>query len=341
MSYSEMTSRERVTATLKFQTPDRIPMDIWCLGATRIKYGKALEDLLAQHPTDFGGASCPLDRGYYGEYMKAGVYRDLWGSSWRMQIAGVTGEVFDPAIPDIETAGDFRPPYELLEQGWKEKRESIKERIAEQRKSGKFIRGGTVEPFQRMQWLRGPENLYCDIGLQEPGVFALKDIITDYYMRYLDYWLDLDIDFVGFTEDWGTQISLLISPKMWREMFRPVYKKLFDKIKSAGKFVFFHSDGYILDIYRELADLGADAVNSQVWCMGVEKAAQAGAGRFTFWGELDRQDTLPHGTPEDIYRAAETMKRLLRVNGGGLIGQGEIGYDVPLENAKAMLECWN
>jgi len=160
-------------------------------------------------------------------------------------------------------------------------------------------------------------------------------------MKYLDYWLDMDVDAVGFTEDWGTQISLLISPELWRAMFRPVYKKLFDKIKSAGKFVFFHTDGYILDIYPDLIELGADAINSQIWCMGVENVAEIGAGKVTFWGELDRQGFLPFGSPADVRAGAELMKKLLFVNGGGLIGQGEIGPDVPLENIKAMLSCWN
>ena len=336
-----VSGRERVSATLRFQDPGAIPLDIWCLGTAQLKYGDSLKKLLDGHETDFGRLRCPLDRGFFGEYGKVGYYKDLWGSTWKMLVAGITGEVVDPAVADIERATEFRPPYKQLEQGWLDDRQNIAENAKKLRNRGKFIIGGTVEVFQRMQWVRGSENLYCDLGLREPGVFALCEILTDYYMRYLDYWLDMDVDAIGFTEDWGTQISLLISPALWREMFRPVYKKLFDKIKSAGKFVFFHSDGYILDIMGDLAELGADAINSQVWCMGVEKVAAACAGKTTFWGELDRQYLLPFGTPDDIYRSAELMKKLLRVNGGGLIGQGEIGPDVPLENVRAMLECWN
>ena len=336
-----MTSKERVVATLRFDNPDRIPLDIWCLQSARLKYGEALQTLLDSYETDFRRVGCPLDRGYYGEYQKVGYYKDLWGSTWKMLVAGITGEVVEPAIADIENAANFTPPYNLLEKGWRDGKETIAEKIAQHRSSGKFVIGGTVEVFQRMQWVRGSENLYYDLGLKEPGVFTLCDILTDYYMRYLDYWLDMDIDAVCFTEDWGTQISLLISPTLWRQMFRTVYKKLFDKIKSAGKFVFFHSDGYILDILGDLAELGADAVNSQVWCMGVENVAAACAGKITFWGELDRQGFLPFGSPEDVHQGAELMKKLLRVNGGGLIGQGEIGPDVPLDNVRAMLECWN
>jgi len=335
-----MTSRERMIATLRFQNPDRLPLDIWCLGTAKIKYGGALESLLGEYETDIRRVGCSMDRGYYGEYNRTGLYTDMWGSTWKMLVAGITGEVVGPAIADISAAGDFRPPYARLEQSWIEGRQSVADAIRAHRENGKFVIGGTVEPFQRMQWVRGSENLYCDLGLREPGVFQLCGVLTDYYLRYLDYWLDMDIDAVSFTEDWGTQISLLISPALWREMFRPVYKKLFDKIKAAGKFVFFHSDGYILDIYADLIALGADAINSQVWCMGVENVAAVGAGKVTFWGELDRQGFLPFGTPGDVRRGAAKMKELLYA-GGGLIGQGEIGPDVPLENVRAMLDCWN
>ena len=336
-----MTSRERVISTLLFKHPDKIPIDIWCLESARIKHGIVLKNLLEKHETDFARVGCSLDRGYYGEYKKVGLYSDLWGSTWKMLVAGITGEVIKPAITDITKVENFRPPYKKLENDWLNDRKFISKKIDEHHRNGKFVIGGTIEVFQRMQWVRGSENLFCDLGLKEPGVFLLCDILTDYYSRYLDFWLETEIDAVGFTEDWGTQISLLISPSLWRSVFYPVYKKLFLKIKSANKFIFFHSDGYIIDIYPDLIELGANAINSQIWCMGVNKLAGIGAGRVTFWGELDRQGFLPRGTPQDIYNGANLMKNLLSINGGGLIGQGEIGPDVPLANIKAMLECWN
>ena len=68
--------------------------------------------------------------------------------------------------------------------------------------------------------------------------------------------------------------------------------------------------------------------------MGVEKVAERFAGKITFWGEISRQQTLPFGTPEDIYAAADTMKR-------HLFGQSEVGGDVSLENVEAVLTAWN
>jgi len=206
--------------------------------------------------------------------------------------------------------------------------------------SDKFILGGWINVFERMQFLRGTENLFIDLMMEEPEFFKLRDIVEDYYTAYLDLWLKTDVDGVIFADDWGTQRSLMISPESWRSLFKPVYQRLFSRAKQAGKFVFMHSDGYILDIYDEFIELGVDAINSQVWCMGLEKVAEKCNGRITNWGEICRQKILPNGTIDEVKEAIHQMKKYLWVN-GGLIGQFEAGHDMPLENIKVGLQNWN
>jgi uroporphyrinogen decarboxylase len=75
-----------------------------------------------------------------------------------------------------------------------------------------------------------------------------------------------------------------------------------------------------MDIYQDFIDMGVNAINSQLWCMGVENVADKFAGKITFWGEISRQNILPKGSPDDIRAAAEKMKKHLFINGGGLIG---------------------
>lgn len=166
-------------------------------------------------------------------------------------------------------------------------------------------------------------------------------LVMDFMRSYVDAWLSMDVDGIPFGDDWGTQISLLISPASWVKIFRPLYQELFDRIHAAGKKVFFHSDGYIFDLYPHFIEMGVDAINSQLWCMGVEKVAERFAGKITFWGEISRQTILPHSTPQDVREAAWTMIRLLHVNGGGLIGQSEMNWDVPLKNVEAFCQAWD
>jgi len=149
-----------------------------------------------------------------------------------------------------------------------------------------------------------------------------------------------DVDAVSFMDDWGSQHALLISPKMWEAYFKPLYKDYCDLARAHGKFVFMHSDGYILDIYEHLIEIGVDAINSQLFTMPIDEIGRRFKGRITFWGELDRQYILPFGTPEDVRAGVERIKRALWDGRGGVIGQAEFNQGYPLENIRAFFEAW-
>lgn len=336
-----MNSRERVMAALEFRKPDRIPLDVWILPAARYEYGERLEQVLELRERDIVSVAGPLDMGYDGRYYEIGSFVDPWGSGWHNIQRGIIGEVKEPVFKEYDDVESYCPPIEQFLHEWEEDKDKIEALITGYREQGRFIMGGWISLFERMQYLRGTEDLYCDIALDEEGMYSMIGHVMDFERVYVDKWLELDIDAIGFGDDWGSQISLLISPEKWREIFKPLYKELIQKIKAAGKKVFFHSDGYILDLYPEFIELGVDAVNSQLWCMGVEKVAEKYAGKITFWGEISRQTTLPKGTPGEIFQCAEVLKKNLLVNGGGLIGQSELNKDVPLENVEALLKAWD
>lgn len=53
-----------------------------------------------------------------------------------------------------------------------------------------------------------------------------------------------------------------------------MYKDYIDIAKKNGKKIFMHSDGYIIDIIPDLIELGLDALNCQIFCMGAENPAK-------------------------------------------------------------------
>lgn len=335
-----MTSKERVLQTLAFQGVDRIPTDIWVLPAARMAYGERLTQLQASHATDIFSAVGPFDHGFSAEYYTPGRFIDPWGSEWTNIQAGVIGEVKKPVFADYDRLVGYVSPKARFEAEFAKEKARIAEQIATQRQAGKFVIGGWISLFERLQYLRGTEDLYCDLALEDEKIYELIALVMDFMHRYLEEWLSMDIDAVAFGDDWGTQISLLISPEMWVTLFKPLYQTLIDRIRDAGKKVFFHSDGYIFDLYPHFIEMGVDAINSQLWCMGVEKVAEKFAGKITFWGEISRQTILPYGTPEQVQEAADTMKKHLFVGGGGFIGQSEIGRDVPFDNIRALYGAW-
>jgi uroporphyrinogen decarboxylase len=147
----------------------------------------------------------------------------------------------------------------------------------------------------------------------------------------MEVWADTEVDALNFMDDWGAQASLLISPAMWRELFKPLYKDYIDLAHSKGKKIFMHSDGYITDIIPDLIDIGLDVLNSQVFCMDVEDLGARFGGKVCFWGEMDRQQLLPRATTDEI---ASATRRLLTAfhRDGGFIAQCEFGPGALPEN---------
>lgn len=335
-----MTGKERILNTINFTSPDRVAMDMWVLPAARMQYGQALETVLEENPRDIVSIVGPCETGAYKEVYELGSFTDFWGCTWTNINPGVIGEIKSELLGDDDALAVYESPIAFLHESWKREQADLTRRVADARATGKFVIGGWLNPFERMQFLRGVENLYCDIALESDELLRLRQIVWDFYKVYIDYWMQQDIDAIVVGDDWGSQKSLLINPDAWRAVFKPMYKDLMQRIQAAGKAVFVHSDGCIFDLYPEFIELGVKAINSQLWCMDMDKISEQFAGKITFWGELSRQNTMPFGTPDDVLRSAQIMKSKLYRN-GGLIGQCEIGREVPMDNIRAALTCWN
>lgn len=326
-----MTSRERVMATLDFTGPDRLPTNSWALPSAWIGREDAVTALRQRYPDDMAGA--PYDDPLYDlRLYQRGTFLDAWGCRWVSLHDGFVGEVKEHPLADYDRLRDYQPPWEAIDVGWA----NVENGIAALHE--KYIGCGGYNPFERMQFLRGTERLYLDLAEENDGLYALRDLVFTFFRRYIERWLRFDVDGIHFSDDWGSQRGLLISPASWRRIFKPKYRELFEMIRNAGKRIFLHSDGNIADLFPDWVELGVDAINSQVWCMGLE-TLRPWAGRITFWGELDRQRLLPYGTPGDIRQAACRMVKAFYRN-GGLIGQCEIDHLTSLENIDTALSCW-
>ena len=185
------------------------------------------------------------------------------------------------------------------------------------------------------------ENALADMANpDDPPVQALLRAIQDFYLKEIDFWVSTDVDAIMFMDDWGSQNSLLIPPSTWREVFKPLYRDYCNLARRHGKFVFMHSDGYILDIYQDLAEIGVHAINSQIFCMGLEQVAAAAKGKLTFWGEIDRQHIIPSANPEAGRAAVRQVLQHLGDPRGGIIAQLEFGPGGNPRTVQAICEEW-
>lgn len=324
-----MTSHERVKKALTFDSPDRVPRDLWILPLSFRKYKKQIELIQKKYPLDMDSPFNHIG----GKMYEEGTYVDEWGCKFQNIQKGVMGEVKKPLIKRWSDIRKVTPPYNTLDK-------MVKRLDEKCRDIDKFTLVSPGSLFERMQFLRGTPNLYMDIIDKPPEFFKLIDIVHEYNLEGFKKFVRTDIDGVFFTDDWGAQDSLLISPKLWRELFKPRYKEYCEIAHSAGKFVFMHSDGYIFDIFKDLIEIGINAINSQLFCMDIREISKRFKGSITFWGEIDRQHILLSPNVEDVRKAVALVRKNLYDKQGGVIAQCEFSAGSRPENVTAVFEEW-
>ena len=321
----QSTPRERVRAALRFGSPDRIPRDLWTLPWAERHFPEELAGIRKRFPPDIITAPSPMVRSprMSGDQYKAGTYIDEWGCHFRSIQEGAIGEVRDPILTEIAGWRNIVPPYETFPA---DRSKAIEEVNAFCRKTDSFVLAEAwPRPWERYQFLRGSASAMMDIAAMEEGVSELLDVIQRYYMEELELWTRTEVDGVKFMDDWGSQSRLLISPELWRKIFKPFYREYVELAHARGKFIFMHSDGNIEQIFPDLAEIGVDAVNSQLFCMDLERIARNVKGKLTFWGEMDRQHVLPSADPQAGRQAVREVARHLYDPRGGIIAQLEFG----------------
>lgn len=338
-----MTSKEIVQRCLTFQSPQRMPRQLWWLPWARDHYPQALEELERRFPADFAGVDYfykPSPR-VKGDPYKKGFYTDEWGCVFHNLQDGVIGEVREPLLDDISDWQSVEPPYEQLPAGQAEMQAMYDAISRSYEKSDKFVVANiNPRPWERYQFIRGSENAMLDIMMPELGGGGLLQKIHDFYLKEVEMWVKSDVDAISFMDDWGAQNQLLIPPALWREMFKPLYKDYCDLAKANGKFTMMHSDGCIQDIYPDLIEVGVDALNSQLFTMDLDYLEKTAKGKITFWGEIDRQHILPSANPQDGRQAVRRIARHLYDPKGGIIAQLEFGPGANPDTVIAVFDEW-
>lgn len=328
-------SRELVRKSLEFDSPPSIPRQVWLLPWAEDRYPDEVTRLGVEYPDDI--VSSPAVYRQYvpveGDRYRRGTYVDEWGCRFDNLQDGVIGIVREPLIARWDDLEEFNTPEAVLDL-------DIKEINAFCRASDRFVIAGTiVRPFERLCFVRTMEQALIDLYEQPGGFFELLDRIHNHYMKEVEVWARTEVDAIGLMDDWGTQSGLMVSPDLWQQIFKPLYRDYAEIARKHGKYVFMHSDGYIIDIIGDLVEVGIDALNSQVYCMGVEELGTKFRGEITFWGEIDRQHILPYGSVEDVRRAVEEIRENLYEK-GGVIAQCEFGPGAKPENVFEVFRTW-
>jgi uroporphyrinogen decarboxylase len=198
------------------------------------------------------------------------------------------------------------------------------------------------------QFLYRNDNFFMLLAGEPQKAHKFLDGLIEIYMPRLEKFLGAVgeyIDIIRFGDDLGMQSGPQVSPRMYREFFKPRQKLMWGRAKQlANVKVMLHCCGGVRELLPDLIDAGLEAINPvQISCKGMDaRELKAEFGKeMVFWGgSCDTQTILPYATPEAVRRHVREQVEILSP-GGGFVHQQvhNILADVPPQNIVAMYEA--
>lgn len=339
-----MDSKERVKRTLEFKETDRVPFGLFGTFYNEermrknLSYG-SVEEMYREMGLDIWHLFQPLK--YMGEQRThMGKPADFWGVPLDIDQYG-DSSLYSPLaeISSIEEVEAYKfPCIDDFDTTWLDAELDKHEGLA--------IEGGLWAPiFHNVAWLCGFENTLCNLIAEPEMMKLLIRKVTDFWIEYARKTLETAKGRIMIMEncnDFGTQRDLIMSADMFREFFKPEFKRLYDAIKEYDVAVMQHSCGAVSSVIDDFIEIGADIMNPvQVSADGMEIRALAErfGGRVTLYGGIDTQWVLPTGSEEEIRETVRKTLSCFEMCGGYILAPSQgVEPDIPVRNIVTMFD---
>jgi len=375
-----MTPRERVLATINHEQPDRVPLVIGVSNATGIKMApyQGIKKLAGiQAPDRFMYEWPELGTAQIDEQTMLRLHSDVrgvldlepaktrqrnrarephsdcidsWGSGQTETVPGDWYPGIHP-IPEARTAKDLE-----CYTGWPDMSDPSRiahvkaqaRLLAEQNQFAILATPWLLFPFERAHAMQGMEAFLMNMATDPHFARALLEKIADYCKQLMGPFLEQlgdNVDIIKIGDDLGTQESLMISPKMYRSILKPVHADFIQFIKArTNAKIMFHSDGDVAPLIPDFIEMGIDILNpiqTSAGKMSDLHALKKHYGKnMVFCGGIDSHRILPYGSVEDVRQEVRRVIQALGHGGGCMIGAVHtVMNDVPPENVLAMVDA--
>jgi len=165
-------------------------------------------------------------------------------------------------------------------------------------------------------------------------------------LKQLDQAVGKYIDILSIAHDFGDNKCVTIGANLWREIYKPFYKKLFTDWHSITKMkINMHSCGSNYAILGDLIECGMDIFNPvqiSATDMNPEKLKAEFGSRLVFWGGgFDSQLFSPTVDYETTYAKIKRTITTLKQNGNYIFsGVHNLPADTPPHHLKAIVDAY-
>ena len=294
-----MLPRERVITVIKHGRPDRIPI-----------YGWVRANLEEQISAAFGSVEAFEDK---YEFDLAHIFGgpSPYPSEILKEMRLEAGDEIEPrALLDVA----------LDDPNNTEAYQGIADQIRHHKEErGRFVYVQTPGIFECLNGVFGIENHMGYLLLFEDDLHEVYRRQSEWNRAFAHNCIDLGVDMVHVSDDWGGQNRLLFSPEIWWRLIYPYHKTTCDAVKDRGSFLSFHSDGNITEVLDGIVDLGFDVVHPYQESAGMDyhEYRRRYMDSFVLMGGLDVQTTIGFGKLDFLKAEIERVMRLFA--DGGLL----------------------
>ena len=366
-----MTPRERLRAALEHREPDRVPIDIggsYATGINIVAYealkrhlGLESETVVASRRSQIAMVEEDIRRRLaidtYPLFPRApegseviypdGSYRDEWGVLRRKPEGGHYYVVEAPLAGEISLADLSSFPWPDAHDPGYLRGLAEEDRKARQETDYALILSLPVGFVHQSQFMRGYEAWLMDLVLEPSRAEALMDHILEIHLAIIGRMLEAvegDVDVVLYADDVAFQDRLMVSPELYGRLIKPRQQRLmqFIKAKTRAK-ILYHTCGAVYPLIGDFIEIGVDILNpiqTTAHGMDIRRIKGKFGGDLCFWGGIDTQHLLPHGSPQEVASATQEVIACLGQGGGYVLSAANnIQADVPPQNILAMIDA--
>lgn len=154
------------------------------------------------------------------------------------------------------------------------------------------------------------------------------------------------VDILSIAHDLGDNRGVTIGPQLWREIYKPYYKKFFQGWRDLTDMkINLHSCGAVSDILGDLIECGVQLLNP-VQTSAANMSAGSLKERFgkdiIFWGGgYDAQLVNVNASYDEVYQAVYNNIKILGAGGNYIFaGVHNLPANIPEHHLKAMIDAY-
>ncbi len=347
----DVNARERLSATLHLEEPDRVPIqDSFWSGFhekmrrhLRLSNNANVYEKLGLNELSTPGTPgwCTRSAGTktISENEKERIVHTDWGYVVRELKTGTTVPQFlEHPVKTPEQLDDYIATWDRPDkpERWGRLGEEIRAARAD-----RFVTPTGLEHYEAAWRVVGFGTLLEWIYREPRALRKLLRALTDYFVGVAEYAMDLGADGFWFFGDIADNHGPFMNAKTYRRIFYPHHRRTYQAVRKKDGLVILHTDGDVRPILPDFIDAGITALQpiDAIAGMNVLELKPLYGDEIAFMGNIDNSNTLPFGSTQDVRREVEQKIAVAGQGGGYVCGSSHSVPDsVPVENYLTLVD---